>query len=389
MCGIVGVFGQIGVKEETIFKQMLEVDSLRGRHSTGVVKVTADRVVSVKKKAVDGMDFVKLESTWIAQGSNKVLIGHNRWATKGAVNDVNAHPFTHGHIHGVHNGTLSSQYGLKDYAKFVVDSDNIFYNIEHEGVEKTVPKLRGAFAIAMYDEEKETVQIFRNSERELSMAILNDGKTIIIASEFMMLEWVLYRNGFGEGDYKIIEMVDTYKLITLSPFTLEKGGIKPISKTVTIKPLEKPPVVTHKAATGGTTTGGQRKSLASEGLKAQTYYPVELHSSRKLNANCNRHVLQLLVYPYTKLNLNTYSKQQHENLAALGNVFECKVNSCYAHGNNDKGIDFVTYSCDHRQLTEGGKAAIAKDNADRLAEREERKKQAEEDTKIVPFTKGK
>lgn len=387
MCGIVGVFGQIGVKEETIFKQMLEVDSLRGRHSTGVVKVTADGTVSTKKKAVDGMDFVKLEGAWITQGNNKALIGHNRWATKGAVNDVNAHPFTHGHVHGVHNGTLTSQYGLKDYTKFQVDSDNIFYNIEAEGVETTVTKLRGAFAIAMYDEKEQKVNIFRNSERELAMAIMNDGKTIMIASEFMMLEWVLLRNGFFPDDYKLVELIDTYKLITLEPLAKsKKGGYRPISHTVETKKLEKPKV--YVAPTTSRGTSGVQKTLASEGLKAQTYYPAKLISSRDVaGTTARRHLLQLEVYPYTKVNLNTYSKQQHDNLAVLGEQFEIKVNPAYAAGNLDTGIDFISYSCDHRPLTEKGKQDIADDVAERLAEREARKKAEEEED--VPFSKGK
>lgn len=365
---------------------MLEVDSLRGRHSTGVVKVTSDKVVSTKKKAVDGMDFVKLEGNWITQGTNRVLIGHNRWATKGAVNDVNAHPFSHGHVHGVHNGTLTTQYPLKDSHSFEVDSDNIFYNIEHEGVEKTVPKLKGAFAIAMYDEEENQVQIFRNSERELGMAILNDGRTVIIASEFLMLEWVLRRNGVAPKDYTIVELIDTYKLITLKPFALDgKNGLKPIASTVTIEGLEKPKVV---VAGGGAATT-VRKRLIDEGLEAQVYYPVKLLSSRKITGSQVRHLLQLEVYPYTKLNLNTYSKPQADALAANGLVFECKVSVSYAHGNTDNGIDFVSYSCDHRKLTDAGSMAIAEDKADRLAEREARKKQAEDDTKVVPFTTGK
>src|SRR3546814_8848521 len=34
------------------------------------------------------------------------FVGHNRFATKGKVNDLNAHPFHYGNIVGAHNGTL-------------------------------------------------------------------------------------------------------------------------------------------------------------------------------------------------------------------------------------------------------------------------------------------
>lgn len=374
MCGIVGIFGQIGHKEEKIFKQLLEVDSLRGRHSTGVIKVTSDKVVSTKKKAVDGLDFVKLESQWISQGVNRVLIGHNRHATKGAINDVNAHPFTHGSYHGVHNGTLTTQYGLKDHTQFQVDSDNIFYNIAHEGVEKTVPKLKGAFAIAGYDEDNHQVHIFRNNQRELGMVIMNDGKTIIIASEFLMLEWVLFRNDFTSDEYKMVELIDTYKLITLKPFALGKGNItKPISHTVETKKLEKPPVI----VTGGSTGSGVVKSLREANLSGTTYYPLEVESVRRIQGHNgkkqHRYTCKLLVPPFIKVNINTYSETQDTVIKNYGDRFEAKPSPAYSPSSLDKDVDFLVHTGETRSLTQSGKDAI----------------EQYKDDNVVPFTTGK
>lgn len=351
---------------------MLEVDSLRGRHSTGVIKVTSDRYVSTKKKAIDGMDFVKLESNWISQGVNRVLIGHNRHATKGAINDVNAHPFTHGSYHGVHNGTLTTQYGLKDHTNFQVDSDNIFYNIEHEGVEKTVPKLKGAFAIAGYDEENHQVHIFRNNQRELGMVIMNDGKTIIIASEFLMLEWVLYRNDITPDEYKMVELIDTYKLITLKPFARgKKNIIKNIVDTVETKKLDKPVITT-----GGTASGGVMKSLREANLNGTTYYPLEIESVRPIqshNGNQNRYTCKLLVPPFVKVNINTFSETQKTVVDSYGKQFEAKLSPAYSPSSLDKGVDFLVYAGETRPLTTSGKDAI----------------EQHKDDNVVPFTTGK
>ncbi len=214
MCGIVGVVGQIGWTQEKVFKQLLEIDSLRGRHSTGVVKVSTAGDVSIRKKAVDGVDFVKLESDFIDDGVDCLLIGHNRHATKGAVNDKNAHPFTHDHIHGVHNGTLTRQYNLKNSHQFPVDSDNIFYDISQCGVEETATKLHGAWTIAMYDEEIKRFQMFRNDERPMNFCFSPDYKTMYFASEAMMLEWVLSRNNVKHTE---ILCFKTGMLMTIDP----------------------------------------------------------------------------------------------------------------------------------------------------------------------------
>lgn len=333
MCGIVAVLGQVGVKEETLFKQMLEVDSLRGRHSTGVVKVTGNATVSTKKKAVDGMDFVKLEKDWISQGLNKVLIGHNRWATKGAVNDVNAHPFSHNHIHGVHNGTLTSQFGLKDHTQFEVDSDNIFYDIAHGSVKDTVSNLRGAYAIVLYDEKKQQVSIFRNEQRELSMAFLNDGKTIVVASEFMMLEWLLHRNGYvdrqGNPTYHIVEMLDSHKHVTFKPFAKTKGNFtKDIKDTMKIERLE--PYVYVAPAT----TVKKSPTLASYGLNSTEYYPVELVDEE--GAGCKdgtQFNLKLMCHPFKMCKLTTYTKDSEDRVRRLlesgGDILAVKLNIPY------------------------------------------------------------
>lgn len=319
MCGIVAVLGQIGANEEKLFKQLLEVDSLRGRHSTGVVKVDNNNVVSTKKKAVDGIDFVKLESNWIGQGVNKVLIGHNRWATKGVVNDVNAHPFSHDHIHGVHNGTLHTQVGLKDHFKFEVDSDNIFYDIAHGTTEKTVERLRGAFAITLYNEDTQEVEVFRNEQRELSMAFLNNGRTVVIASEHMMLKWVLSRVGYhdknGKPNYEIIDMLDTFKKITFKPNKLEKNIAVPIVKTMKISKLKKPEPVVYAAAKKPTKTlRGDYK------LDAMTFYPAEMVEVRKVGTNNIDHeiVWRMLCAPWAESLTKVYTKENLEKVKNFG-----------------------------------------------------------------------
>ncbi|MSE24831.1 hypothetical protein GKC32_10305, partial [Lactobacillus curvatus] len=72
-----------------------------------------------------------------------VLMGHNRWATKGKINERNAHPFEHDHIIGAHNGTLRNQHLLPNHLDFEVDSDNIFHAMSTIGVDATIAKTSG------------------------------------------------------------------------------------------------------------------------------------------------------------------------------------------------------------------------------------------------------
>lgn len=213
MCGNVGIFNPKGltINQQNLFEQMLWMDSIRGYHSTGVVAVKGDGDnYSVVKEAVDGAYFVQTEQ-WAEflkeNKSPKVLIGHNRWATQGEVNRKNSHPFSFGNISGVHNGTLTHQYGLPDHEKFEVDSENIYWSFYKKGVEWTLARLDGAFALVWYNAEDKTLNFVRNDERPLYIAELND-KSIIWGSEKGMLEWLTGRTTKVSSIKKIDKLKD-------------------------------------------------------------------------------------------------------------------------------------------------------------------------------------
>lgn len=217
MCGVIVCVGNIGLKEKAIFKEALEVGMLRGRHSTGVIKVTRDGAVETKKKAVNGADFVALNDKWLCEGDSRLLIGHNRHATMGKVTDANAHPFSCNGIHAVHNGTLTTKSLLLDGSKFDVDSEAMVHHIGHKGLRDTFPLLSGAFTVPMYDENTKLFQLFRNGERPLACAVSASKGVVWYMSEFHMLEWLLERN-----DYKTMSVfrIKPDILITINPFDI-------------------------------------------------------------------------------------------------------------------------------------------------------------------------
>ena len=76
---------------------------------------------------------------------SKVFLGHNWAATKGVVNNVNAHPYEVDHIVGAHNNTLDSiSYANLEKLlnkKFNTDNHAIITNITKFNIEKIIPIL--------------------------------------------------------------------------------------------------------------------------------------------------------------------------------------------------------------------------------------------------------
>lgn len=199
MCGLVGVIntGKFGMTHQDVrvFDQLLYADALRGFHSTGVMSINKYGSIEVMKSTNSVFNFLNTKQ-WesIKKDSIKngnILIGHNRHATKGKINDETAHPFTAGDITLVHNGTLHSHKSIHDCE---VDSEAICNGISKDGHHKTLEKLDGAFALIWYDFKNKRLYFSRNSKRPLHMAIGKTTGTIYIASEAPMLEWILDRN---------------------------------------------------------------------------------------------------------------------------------------------------------------------------------------------------
>ena len=230
MCGIVGCAGKIGVLDEKAFRMLLNIDTIRGPHSTGILFVDKfSGGCEVLKKVGTPWDLEQYSAySTLTRKVSKVLMGHNRWATKGAVNNINAHPFEFNGLIGAHNGTLTSTYQLDDNAEFDVDSENIYYHMNLNGVDDTIPKLNGAFALSWWDKEDETLNLIRNDERPLSYTLTEDGATVYWASESWMLYAMAHKCGIKIG--KVIEL----KSHELHTFNVPKSG----DLTLAVRKLE-------------------------------------------------------------------------------------------------------------------------------------------------------
>lgn len=252
MCGIVGAAGKLSVNEDKMVKTMLQLDTIRGPHSTGLfgARNNGDNIIFKKMGTPwEVAEYKGWDTFW--RNQYNVLIGHNRWATQGGINHINAHPFHHGDIYGVHNGTLnnSTRTHLLDDAKdFDVDSENIYYHMNKNGVDATVNKLDGAFALVWFDNVARTLNLTRNSQRPLHFCYSADRKTIFWASEAWMI-----RIAAAKHSVEIQEVLEL-KVGVLFSIPIAKAGVydaKPLGDGMVVRDLEqyRKPVVVHKKYT--------------------------------------------------------------------------------------------------------------------------------------------
>lgn len=257
MCGLSGVAGNLQDNHVKAFDQLMYMNTLRGEDASGVASVGYEWSTTFVKSIGEYHQNLRYHRRFreVVTASKSVLIGHCRYGTMGGNKPHNAHPFRAGAYLGVHNGTL--EYSSKSRLSqaiggqhFDTDSETIFHHMDDFGVESTISKLEGAWALVFVHSELDdkghptgaTLNFIRNSQRTLFIFISDDSKFMAWSSEYYMLMSALARNGIDVSKGKTEALPED----ELWSFPIEKSIIhndwSKVTKTK-IEGFKKPPVV--------------------------------------------------------------------------------------------------------------------------------------------------
>ncbi|HXD83604.1 MAG TPA: glutamine--fructose-6-phosphate transaminase (isomerizing), partial [Rudaea sp.] len=211
MCGIVGAAARRDVVGTLIAG--LKALEYRGYDSAGIALLTDKGLERVRTKG-------KVHELETLHASHPIAghtgIAHTRWATHGAPNTVNAHPIaSRGNVAVVHNGIIENHEELRAELKalgfaFASDTDTevIAHLIEHhqsegadllDAVRKTLPRLRGAYAIAAIS-KREPGRVIGARRGSPMVAGLADGEQFIASDIHALLPVTRRFIYLAEGD---------------------------------------------------------------------------------------------------------------------------------------------------------------------------------------------
>src|SRR6202049_2418001 len=229
MCGIVGIIGRKAVAGELV--DALKRLEYRGYDSAGIATLEHGRLA---RRRAEGK-LKNLEARLAREPLEGLIgIGHTRWATHGAPNEVNAHPHATEKLAVVHNGIIENYRTLRDElerdgAKFATETDTevIAHLVTQamkagkapvEAVTAALPRLKGAFALAFIFDGEDNLMVGAGKGSPLGI-------------------------GFGSG-----EMYLGSDAIALAPFTeriayLEEGDLAIMTRSgVEIRDAQGKPV---------------------------------------------------------------------------------------------------------------------------------------------------
>jgi glucosamine--fructose-6-phosphate aminotransferase (isomerizing) len=236
MCGIVGYIGE--KKASDIIVKGLERLEYRGYDSAGVALLNGQLDIKKGKGKVAGLK--SLLKGGPAEGY--VGIGHTRWATHGAPNNVNSHPHISesGKIALVHNGIIENYNSLKKELQnkgrtFKTDTDTeviaqlieeIYENGNGEeitfeqAVQLALKQVVGTYGLAILNVEEPDRIIVARKGSPLLLGI-GDGEMFIASDASPIVEHTNKVVYLDDGEMAIVTK-DDYKVKTIEDVSLTK-----------------------------------------------------------------------------------------------------------------------------------------------------------------------
>lgn len=214
MCGIIGILGA-GDATPRLLEGLQRLE-YRGYDSAGIATLVNG---SIDRRRAEG----KLVNLAAVLEKNPlkgdVGIGHTRWATHGVPNESNAHPHVTPHVAVVHNGIIENFQELR--AELVAqghtfesdtDTEAVAVLLSHElesgatpreAVARTLPRLQGAFALAIVFAGEHDLMV--GARRGSPLAIGYGAGEMFIGSDALALAPLTKRISYlDEGDWAVI-----------------------------------------------------------------------------------------------------------------------------------------------------------------------------------------
>jgi glucosamine--fructose-6-phosphate aminotransferase (isomerizing) len=214
MCGIVGVLGTGPVAGQLL--DALKRLEYRGYDSAGIATVENGELGRRRAKGKLCALDARLKDAPLV---GKAGIGHTRWATHGKPTEANAHPHMTDDVSIVHNGIIENFRELKadlqgDGAEFSSETDTeiIAHLISQEmktgndpvhAVEKTLKRLKGAFALAMIFRGHDDLMIVAREGSPLAIGF-GKGEVFVGSDAFALAPFTDQIAYLEDGDWAVL-----------------------------------------------------------------------------------------------------------------------------------------------------------------------------------------
>lgn len=253
MCGIVAY---IGKKEAyPILIKGLKRLEYRGYDSAGIALLNDEQDLHLYKRQGKVSNLEDFAAGKDLGGS--VGIGHTRWATHGAPNDVNAHPHmnTAGDLAIIHNGIIENYNSLKEELlarghqfKSQTDTEVLLHLIDDirkqenvelpEAVRLALQSVVGAYAIVVISKDNPNQLIAARKSSPLVVGIGKDNDFYLASDATPIIEYTNQVVYLDDEEIAIADLKDGLKMVNLrnqekTPYiqalelqleALEKGG---------------------------------------------------------------------------------------------------------------------------------------------------------------------
>jgi glucosamine--fructose-6-phosphate aminotransferase (isomerizing) len=232
MCGIVAYIGH--QQAFPIILKGLKRLEYRGYDSAGVALLNDDLLLYKKAGKVSNLEEYTKDKTL----DSNVGIGHTRWATHGAPNDVNAHPHKSGdgRLAIIHNGIIENYSSLKKELierghSFESDTDTevLIHLIEEiikqdnvsleEAVRYSLNEVVGAYAIVVIDKKNPNKLIAARNSSPLVIGIGKD-EFFVASDATPIIEYTKNVIYLDDEQVAIIERGEEVKIVDIANKTI-------------------------------------------------------------------------------------------------------------------------------------------------------------------------